>query len=823
MRKQAGDRIFTLTTRRRRRGLLGSVAVHAVTAAAFVLAGAGASVAQEVKVNRSERTPVGLNIPAQDLGTALTVLADRTGLKLLFPSQLVSGKTSNAVAGSYSREQALSQMLAGSGLSYKFTSGNTVTISGPQQAVDGAAADGSTALEAITVQGLGASTEGTNSYTTGQMSTGTKLPLSIRETPQSVSVVTQQRIKDKNYETLDQALQDATGVTAMQGFGDTRWEYFARGGLISNIQYDGVSSPINLFTRDVLVQDNLAIYDRVEIVRGASGLTEGSGNPAASVNLVRKHATATPQYSAETSVSSFGNAQATLDASGPLNEAGTLRGRFVASGGAGDGYRDYFEQKNVTLYGVIDADITEDTTVSLGVSYQKENTDGYTWGGLPSREDGSFYNFSPETYLGSDWEYLKKTQSTVYLDVEHRFDNDWKLNASARRIWADSDMLSSFIWRFAGDVRKNDRLYDYDDDQHSLDVHVSGPVELFGREHDVVVGVSAQREKFSYVGGSSPFYVIDPENWDPTSVPKPDITVGSFAGDLDQKEAGIYASTRLDITDSFKIILGGRLSWYSNNDVYSDDEYTADGQFIPYVGAVYDLNDTFSVYGSYTEIFLPQMAYGIDGTLLDPAVGDNKEVGIKGEFLDGRLNASVALFETNQTGLATELTDVIYCNPSAYTCYEAADKVRTRGVELEVTGAVTPNLNLGFGYTYSESKYVKGENSGLRYNTEKSPAHLFKLSAAYQLPGEYENWTIGAGVRAQSKTYYQGETYRIEQPAYAVADAMARYTFNEKTVLQLNVNNMFDKEYYSSISGLTSYGHFIGAPREFVLSLRHSF
>ncbi len=822
MRMEAGDRIFTSTLRQRRRGLLGSAAIHAIVAA-FALAGAGASAAQEAKISRSERAPVGLSIPAQDLGTALTVLADRTGLKLLFPSHLVNGKRSNAVSGSHSPEQALAHMLAGSGLSYNFTSGNTVRITGPGGATDSAAADGTTMLEAITVQGLGATTEGTDSYTTGQMSTGTKLPLSIRETPQSVSVVTRQLIKDKNYETLDQALQDATGVTAMQGFGDTRWEYFARGGLISNIQYDGVSSPINLFTRDVLVQDNLAIYDRVEIVRGASGLTEGSGNPAASINLVRKHATATPQYSAETSVSSFGNAQATLDASGPLNEAGTVRGRFVASGGAGDGYRDYFDQKNLTLYGVIDADITEDTTVSLGVSHQKENTDGYTWGGLAVRENGSFYDFSPETYLGSDWEYLKKTQSTVYLDVEHRFDNDWKLNVSARRVWADSDMLSSFLWRFAGDVRKNDRLYDYNDDQYSLDVHASGPVELFGRDHDVVVGVSAQREKFSYVGGSSPFYIIDPENWDPTSVPKPDIAVGSFAGDLDQKEAGIYASTRLNISDPFKVILGGRLSWYTNNDIYSDDEYSADGNFIPYVGAVYDLNDIFSVYASYTEIFLPQMAYGVDGSLLDPAVGDNKEVGIKGAFMDGRLNASLAIFETNQTGLATEVTDATECSTFAFTCYEAADKIRTRGVEVEVAGAVADGLNVGFGYTYSKSEYVKGENTGLRYNTEKSPAHLFKLSAAYQLPGELEKWTVGAGVRAQSKTYYQGDTYRIEQPAYAVADAMARYAFTEQTNLQLNVNNVFDKEYYSSISGLTSYGHFIGAPREFVLSLRHSF
>jgi outer membrane receptor for ferric coprogen and ferric-rhodotorulic acid len=294
-------------------------------------------------------------------------------------------------------------------------------------------------------------------------------------------------------------------------------------------------------------------------------------------------------------------------------------------------------------------------------------------------------------------------------------------------------------------------------------------------------------------------------------------------GDLDQKEAGLYASTRLDIADPFKLILGGRLSWYSNNDIYSDDQYSEKGNFIPYVGAIYDLNDTFSVYASYTEIFKPQMAYSVTGSLLDPVEGTNKEIGLKGEFLGGALNASVAIFETNQTGLAVEVEDTSLCNPALLTCYEAADRVRTRGIDVEVSGEVAPNLNVGVGYTYSRSKYVEGENSGSSYSTEKSPSHIFKASVAYQLPGEYENWTIGAGVRAQSKVYSKGETYYIEQPAYALADVMARYKFNDTTEMQLNVNNVFDKDYYSSISGLTSYGQFKGAPREVVFSLRHKF
>lgn len=790
-----------------------------VLGASLFMIGAPAS-AQNRPVAASSQS-ISFNIPPQSLARALDAFISQSGWQISYSSALVRGKQSAGIQGVITADAALNRLVSGTGIIVRISARGSAALAAEAGATD--TSGDATSLQPIVLKSDRLTTEGSSSYTTTATSTAMKLPLSIRETPQSVSVVTQQKIKDKNYATLDQALQDAPGILAMQGFGDTRWEYFARGELISNIQYDGVVSPINLFTRDVLVKDDFAIYDRAEIIRGATGLTEGSGNPAASINLVRKRPTETPQYSAETSISSYGNARATVDASGAFNEAGTLRGRFVASGGAGDGFRDYFEQKNLTLYGVVDADVTEDTTISLGYSHQREDTDGYTWGGLPTRADGSFYDFSPKTYLGSDWEYLNKTQNTVYFDLEHRFDNGWKLNASARRIWADSDMLTSFTWRVGDDVRKNDRMYDYDDDQISVDVHASGQIELFGRDHDLVVGANAQREKFSYVGGSSPFYVIDPENWDPTSVPKPNITIGSIRGDLDQKEGGVYASARLNIADPFKVIVGGRLSWYTNNDIYSDDNYEEKGNLIPYIGAVYDINEMYSVYASYTEIFKPQMAYDVNGSLLDPVEGTNKEVGLKGEFMQGRLNASVALFETNQTGLAVQLDDSSLCNPGLLSCYEAADRVRTRGIDVEVTGELTPGLNLGLGYTFANAKYVEGANSGGRYSPEKSPMHIFKASLAYQLPGQLENWTIGAGIRAQSKTFAEGATYRIEQPAYAVADVMAKYTLNNATEMQLNVNNVFDKDYYSSISGLTSYGHFKGAPREFVFSLRHKF
>lgn len=166
--------------------------------------------------------------------------------------------------------------------------------------------ENSTVLDTITISGLGSTTEGTGSYTTGAMSTGVKLPLSVKETPQTVTVVTRQKIEDKSYETLDQAVADTPGLIANQNFGDARYQYWSRGLIIDNMQYDGVANPVQYYARDSDGADDMDMYDRVEVLRGASGLVTGAGNPSGAINLMRKRPLDEKKTTITTRASSWG-------------------------------------------------------------------------------------------------------------------------------------------------------------------------------------------------------------------------------------------------------------------------------------------------------------------------------------------------------------------------------------------------------------------------------------------------------------------------------------------------------------------------------------
>jgi outer membrane receptor for ferric coprogen and ferric-rhodotorulic acid len=543
------------------------------------------------------------------------------------------------------------------------------------------------------------------------MSTGVKLPLSVRETPQTVTVVTRQKIEDKAYGTLDQAVEDTPGMVASKNAGDSRYNYYSRGLVVDNVQYDGVSNPVQFYARDSDGADDMDIYDRVEVLRGASGLVTGAGNPSGAINLMRKRPLDETKTTFTTRASSWGNARAVLDHSMPLNSDGSVRGRFVGAFGSGQTYKDESFNKDGLFYGTIEADVTDNTTVNLGYSYQRQKIDGYDWGGLPARVDGSFYDFSSSDFFGNDWQYLDRQQHTAFLDVEHRFDNGWKLNATGRAAWSESDMAGSYGWYTGSNLYLYDRLFNYDNDVHAFDANVSGPVEIFGREHDLVFGLNGNSTDLNILNSLGKSRLVsNPLNWDSSSVPEySDFTPYSTLR-YQTNQIGGYAAARFSITDSLKIITGARLSWYDyqadttvlSTGVRTTSPIKANAEFTPYAGVTYDINDTLAAYASYTSIFVPQYYFGRNGDLLDPVTGTNIELGLKGQFFDDRLNGTLAVFQVNRDNVASRLTDVSYCNPNIASCYEGVDGVRTRGIELELSGFITDRWRMTGGYTYAE-------------------------------------------------------------------------------------------------------------------------
>ncbi|MGU9857415.1 TonB-dependent siderophore receptor [Pseudomonas sp. LF245] len=772
-------------------------------------------------------------LAAGPLEESLNSFAQSAGITLPFDPALVQGKRAPALRGDYDVHEGLSRLLDDSGLSVmRSASGNYLLV--PRGGDSGALELGATNISGLN---LGATTEHSSSYTTGAMQTATKLPLSLRETPQSVTVITRQRMDDQGMRSLDDVVQATPGLR-LAAARPANSEFFARGFPITNLMFDGLPTTYNA---DWVATADLAPYDRVEVVRGATGMMQGAGNPSAAINMVRKRPTQAFQASITASAGSWDNYRSELDISGPVNDSGTLRGRFVGAYNDKDSYQDYAGRERGVFYGVSEFDLSDSTTLTVGASEQNDNNN-INWGGLPVGPNGHHMGFSRSKTFGYSWSHQDIDNKTLFAEFDQRFDNDWRLHLGASKNWSDFKMMGAVLER-NNDATYRQRVFNQgrDFDQSTYDFFASGPFPLLGRQHELVVGASKRQLKTEAVGGTVFVDKIDINRFNPSGLARPSVPdVYTLSEKVDQE--GLYVTTRWNLADPLKVILGARLDWYDATSIYDqiNDQYYTSGKtrevrhLTRYAGVIYDLDDNHSVYASYTDIFQPQTEKNGDGGGIKPITGENYEVGIKGEYFGGALNASASVFQIDQLNRAAEVADARTCTfipVGAYGCYEAAGKVRSQGVELEINGALTPNWQVGAGYTFAQAKYEKDADAakeGTLFDTDV-PRHMFKANTTYRLQGELNRWRIGANLYSQSSTYNKGRNvfgnFHIEQEAYALVGLMAGYQVNKHLDTQLNINNVFDKKYYQGIASNSTWSPYdvYGDPRNFTVTAKYSF
>lgn len=672
----------------------------------------------------------------------------------------------------------------------------------------------------VTSNQLWSTTEGTESYTTGSMSTATKLPLTMRETPQAVTVITRQRMDDQGMTNINDVVKATPGLFLDFSNGPGRQSYKARGFSIDNLMYDGIPSAYN--GNDIGSQPNLAMFDRVEIVRGATGLVTGAGNPSAAINLVRKRPLNEQKVTLTGAAGSWDDYRGEVDASSPLNDSGTLRGRVVTSYRDANSFIDNVEENHGLFYAVTEADLSEDTTLTLGFSHQKDKTN-YFWGSSMIGQDGHHLDLPRSYNPGTDWENKDQEINTAFAEVRHRLANDWNLQVNANYSEQNGLFSGSYQSRWVNNTLAR-TVYQaaYDDNQAGVDAFASGPFEAFGRTHELVVGAS-KRIQDKTTHNYSPYDM----NW-PINAGKPNFVRTNNQRDVTTQD-GVYLTTRLSLADPLKLILGGRLDWYDYDNRDGDSDYKVTRNVTRYAGLIYDLNDQYSVYVSYSDIFTPQTEKDTSGSPVKPIIGKNYEVGIKGEYFDGALNASLALFRVDQENRAVQL---FTANCPQATCYEASGEIRSQGIDFELQGALTENWQVGGGYTYARTHTIKDAANPQTVNKQfdtDTPEHLFKLTTSYQFQGPLEKLRVGGNVSWQSRMYNDielanGSRYRLEQGSYAVTDLMAGYRVNQNLDLQVNANNIFDRRYYSTIANSASYGgDAYGNPRNMMWTAKYSF
>lgn len=698
----------------------------------------------------------------------------------------------------------------------------------------------------ITAQGLGNTTENTHSYTTGAMSSATRLNLSIKETPQSVSVVTRQQMDDFKLGTLSEAMSQTTGIVVQHNDSD-RVNYSSRGYSITNFQVDGMLNTFSYMKSD----SDTIIYDRIEVVRGATGLTTGAGDPSATINMVRKRPTA--QWAAKTGVSagSYDDYYSYVDVGGPLAFDGRLRGRSVLAYRDSDSFRDKYQQQREVGYGILEADLTDDTVLAVGYDYQNKHVQGTSWGTVPYwNADGSKANLGRSTNMATSWSSWPIKDKTAFANLDHQLGAGWHLKAAYTHRESDTD---GKIYYAGGGFPEPDRSGMIANVSHMIgtqkmkayDFNVAGPYSLLGREHELMIGYGeAERSE------KNPYTVDGPRADDYENVPDwkymgnigkfPDTVTGvTGSTDSTRQKAG-YLATRLSLTDDLHAVLGSRYgSWKSSKTAnsYDDDSLQLTGSektsqqhndmWTPYAGLLYDLTPEYTAYVSYTDIFKPQSNRDANRKYLEPVVGSNYELGLKGSLLQEQLNLATALFWSDQDNVA-ELDDSVPPDPvTGEEFFKASGKgTKVRGFEAELSGEVMTGWNMTAGYTYTHS--VNGEKN--RTNTT-APLNMFRLSTTYRLPGDWQALTVGGAVNWQSDIYRAAsrpvgrnaagniitERTNIRQDAYTLVNLMSRYEFDKHLSASLNVNNLFDKKYYENVGFYN--GNYWGDPRTVTLSL----
>lgn len=641
--------------------------------------------------------------------------------------------------------------------------------------------------------------------------TATKLNLSLFETPQVVSVISRDQIDDFSLREINTLLSYAPGVTVEQ-VETGRTYYTARGFDIVNFQFDGIGVPFSYGLTQG--HGDSAIYEQVEVVKGATGLITGLANPSATINYIRKRPTQDFQASATASTGSWNQYRVDGDISGPII-ADKLTGRIVVAKEDGDSYLDRYSKEMNVFYGVLSGEITDTTRFTLGHSINDSHSDANSSGALPLfYSNGSLTDYDVSTNTAPDWADQDVKQTRTFFELEQDLGENWKVKAIYTRHEQDKEWKSFYVSGTPDPLTETGltaqaSLYQANDKEEIVDLFISGSFSLWGQEHELVAGVNLADIKLTGRSVYSTDWNYDPldADWAAGHTPEPAFNVYNAAAqstDIDQEQDSYYLSTRLNLTDNLSLLLGARTVDIEQDGVsYGAPQTVSDDETVPYVGVTYEALQGTMLYASYSEVFKAQTWVDANLLPLGAVRGESSEIGIKQEVFDGRAILTLALFESTQDnfGEYDKRDDTTGLN-----IYRGVE-FESNGFEVELAGEVMPGLNISAGYSQ-----IKVEDENGDKTRRFIPTQQFKLATAYNVPA-VSGLRVGAGVNWQNEIYYGNSEV---QDAYALVDLFARYALTPNLDIALNVNNVGDKKY--RLSPQWGQANF-GAPRNVMVSV----
>lgn len=670
-------------------------------------------------------------------------------------------------------------------------------------------------------------------------SASTRLPLLARETPQSVSSISRETVEARGLTSLDDVMRHTPGVmTAL--YDPQRPLYYVRGFKIEDFQLDGLPS----YHTNVNQEYDSAFYERVDVVRGANGILTGVGVPSATINMIRKRPETEFGGSITGTLGSWQFYRLVADVNVPFTSDGRVRSRFVVAPQKQKSFYDRYSKDQLALMGMVEADVGEDTTVSIGYQRQNNQPKAPVWGTIPLlATDGGWINLPVSTSFSPDWTFWNRNTGMAFVELSHKLTSDWQLKASYARLSGSHDFLNTyaygptqsgpaFVDRVTGagvsvfPWRRRGRAT-----QDALDVYATGKLALGGRKHDLTVGFNSQylkdkSDKFELASGG-PYVIPNVFAWR-GEMPRVNYAATGAYDDNITQQAGLFASARWRLMDELALLTGARLTnWstrkksYDQNGAYTDTSARLEirREFTPYLGLVYDLNPDVALYGSHARIFNPQDRRDRHNQVLEPTVGSSTELGVKTRLTNG-LNLNAGLFQTKQDNFAVLDSGVPPQSlPDGSSAHVGVDGTKAHGLELVLDGRVRPALDVMAGVAYVKTKR---HDDDLIY--ANFPEWLVQLAADYRFSGEWSPLSAGVGLNWQSKI----EAFNVPTPdggkttlsdkARMLVNLHATWRLSEDYSLTATVTNLTNKRYWANLDYANR-----GEPRRFTLGVQAKF
>lgn len=661
----------------------------------------------------------------------------------------------------------------------------------------------STTLATIKIKAQQASDQ---TYKVDSSSSATRSEIALQDTPQSVSMVTQKVIEDIGATRLVEALDLAGGVTRANNFGGQGLTGFNMRGFTSGEFYRN-GFPIN---RGYPNAPDSNTIERVDVLRGPSSSLYGRGDPGGTFNLISKTPKSEQQTTLGAQLSSEGLYRTTVDTTGTVPDAENIGYRLNVIAEGGDSYRDHVESKRYGIAPVIQWQATDATKVTFEADILRNQHPldrGHTR--YPTQKS---FNSSPETYLWETGKYynrLYNDNNMTQLRVEHDLGNDWKLNAGVQYLNGKLHGYAVEANGIQNDGETLGRNYNYRElkwQDTDAQINLTGNFQLLGLAHTLVTGLEYENYDYkSYIIrssgdiGSYPINIYNPV----LGQPLPELNRVTTHDRENLKTTALFVQDQIGLNERLSALLGLRFEHYEHD--YKNllpnttNWNTSHDAFIPRLGLVYKASDDLSLYGNAAKSFKPNTGASRNGEGFDPEEGTAYELGFKWQALDNMLSIDSAIFYANKENVLT--LDPV---DSAYKV--AAGEVRSRGIELNIAGQITPAWKIIGGYAYTDAEVTKDNTLQKGTALANIPKNSFNLLNIYEFQdGPLQGLGLGINQKYIDKRAGQTANSTYTMKGYAVTDLVSYYQATPKLRLNLDVKNIFDKVYDESAFNLYAY------------------